>query len=65
MIPTTPWDAMWKGTTEWFGIAEGDEMNKVLPMHQNFPATSLYGKSELFVADEIAGGSSSGQTLFT
>ena len=56
---------MWKGTTEWFGIAEGDEMNKVLPMHHNFPATSLHGKSELFVTDEIAGGSSSGQTLFT
>lgn len=36
MIPTTPWEAMWKGTAEWFGILEGDEMNKVLPMHQTF-----------------------------
>jgi hypothetical protein len=51
MIPTSPWDAMWKGTAEWFGIAEGDEMDRVLPMHKNFPSNKIYGKSELFVAD--------------
>lgn len=42
---------MWKGTAEWFGIAEGDEMDRVLPMHKNFPSNKIYGKSELFVAD--------------
>lgn len=55
---------MWKGTAEWFGILEGEEMNKVLPMHQNFPVEKLYGKSDLFDADEVASGSS-GQSLFT
>ena len=53
MIPTTPWDAMWKGTAEWFGVTEG-EMDKVLPMHKNFPSSKIYNKSQLFVAD--AGG---------
>lgn len=50
---------MWKGTAEWFGISEGDEMDKVLPMHKNF--ASLYSKSDLFVADESAAG---GESLF-
>jgi uncharacterized protein (DUF1501 family) len=48
MIPTYPWDAMWHGTAEWLGIAPGEEMDKVLPMHKNFPdktypAAELYG----------------------
>jgi uncharacterized protein (DUF1501 family) len=59
MIPTSPWDNMWKGTAEWFGISEGDEMDKVLPMNKNF--ASLYSKSDLFVADESAAG---GESLF-
>lgn len=51
MVPTTPWDAMWKGAAEWFGIpATGPEMEKVLPMHKNFPPELLYGKDDLFVA---------------
>ena len=53
MIPTTPWDAMWKGTAEWFGVSAG-EMEKVLPMHKNFPSSKIYDKSQLFVADEVA-----------
>ena len=49
MIPTNPWDAMWKGTAEWFGIpATGPEMDKVLPMHKNFPQGILYNESDLF-----------------
>jgi len=49
MIPTTPWDAMWKGTAEWFGIpAAGPEMDKVLPMHKNFPQEMLYNQTMLF-----------------
>jgi len=44
MIPTTPWDAMWKATAEWFGIDPNSppnengktEMDIVLPMHRNF-----------------------------
>ena len=50
MIPTTPWDAMWLGVAEWFGVPLGSpEMEKVLPMHSNFPASSLYDASELFL----------------
>jgi hypothetical protein len=37
------------GVAEWFGIPEGAEgMDKVLPMHKNFPPSSLYNKTVLF-----------------
>jgi len=49
MIPTTPWDAMWLGTAEWFGIpANSAAMDKVLPMHKNFPESLLYNETVLF-----------------
>ena len=48
MVPTYPWDAMWKGTAAWFGIEEGPEMGKVLPMHSNFPGKT-YSAAELYV----------------
>jgi uncharacterized protein (DUF1501 family) len=56
MLPTSPWDSMWKGVAEWFGVAEGAEMDKVLPMHTNFPSNRIYGKSELFVVEPAAAG---------
>lgn len=46
MVPTYPWDAMWQGTAEWFGI-EGAEMDIVLPMHKNFPGKT-YNAAELY-----------------
>lgn len=54
MIPTSPWDAMWKGVAEWFGIEPDSwEMDKVLPMHKNFPANILYNETDLFVAPSL------------
>eukprot|EP00984_Skeletonema_dohrnii_P036548 scaffold37625_cov250-Skeletonema_dohrnii-CCMP3373.AAC.1 len=47
MVPTYPWDAMWKGTAEWFGIEDGQEMDKVLPMHKNFPG-KIYNRTDLY-----------------
>merc|ERR1711902_6085 len=49
IIPTYPWDAMWKGAAEWFGVTASD-MKKVLPMHENFPPDLLYGRDDLFTA---------------
>lgn len=51
MIPEHPWDSMWYGTAEWFGIdVEGDEIDKVLPMNKNFPSEKLYREAELYKA---------------
>jgi uncharacterized protein (DUF1501 family) len=47
MIPTSPWDLMWKPVAEWFGIpANGPAMKKVLPLHENF--ANLPGKDDFF-----------------
>ena len=49
MVPKFPWDAMWLGVCEWFGIpATGEAMDKILPMHKNFPSELLYNKDDLF-----------------
>jgi len=51
IIPTHPWDAMWKGAAEWFGVSS-DDMDKVLPMHKQFPPELLYGERDLFVTNQ-------------
>jgi len=50
IIPTTPWDAMWQGAAEWFGIPPNSPgIDKVLPMHMNFPdLVDSYHESDLF-----------------
>ena len=48
VVPQFPWDAMWYGTAGWFGVPEGPDMEKVLPMHTNFPSELLYDKEQLF-----------------
>ena len=49
MIPTTPWDAMWLGVAQWFGVPQDSvAMDKVLPMHKNFPNETLFDKTKLF-----------------
>ena len=55
MIPTSPWDAMWLGVAQWFGIpydktegAANAEMETILPMHKNFPKNILYDMDALF-----------------
>jgi uncharacterized protein (DUF1501 family) len=50
MIPTYPWDAMWRGTAEWFGITNATDMQKVLPMLDNFPSDKTYSAAELYEA---------------
>ena len=65
MIPTTPWDATWKGTAEWFGIpATGPGMNKILPMHQNFPSSSLFSEADLFNPPAVASAPAASSQLF-
>lgn len=48
MVPTFPWDAMWRGTAEWFGITDEADLHKVLPMLANFPSDKTYSAAELY-----------------
>lgn len=59
IIPTTPWDSMLHSVAEWFGVpANSAEMDKVLPMHKNFPLEKIFGKDDLFVCTGVNCGES-------
>ena len=48
MIPIYPWDSMLYSVAEWMDVEPGEEMRKVLPMHENFPASTLYGADVMY-----------------
>lgn len=52
VIPTTPYDAMWNGVVEWFGITDNDDMDEILPNKSTFPPNDLFTAQELY--DNIA-----------
>ena len=47
IIPTTPWDAPFKGIASWLGVEEVD-LPKVCVNCQNFPSSSLFSADDLF-----------------
>jgi len=48
LIPTMPWEGLWLGVAEWFGV-EPEQMETVLPNLGAF-SQNIYGKSELYAA---------------
>ncbi len=46
-IPTTPWEGMWYGLAQWFGVDDA-RMADVVPNAGNFPDTALHSADELF-----------------
>jgi len=40
IIPTTPWESVWYGLAEWFGVPSSS-MAQVLPNYANFPFQSM------------------------
>ena len=47
VIPTTPWEAVWKGIAEWWGVAN-ETIPSILPNAANFPEETLFSRSTLF-----------------
>jgi uncharacterized protein (DUF1501 family) len=45
MLPTSPWESLWKPLAQWMGVQEG-ELTTVLPNLKNFP--KVYSKADLF-----------------
>jgi len=48
LIPTTPFDSIWNGVAQWFGVTDTNDLNTVLPNRDNFGNTlmnsgDLYG----------------------
>jgi uncharacterized protein (DUF1501 family) len=46
LLPTSPWEAMYQGVLEWFGVP-ASQMATVLPNARNFPAELLFSQAEL------------------
>jgi uncharacterized protein (DUF1501 family) len=46
-IPTTPWEGMWYGLAQWFGV-EDDRIFEVVPNAANFPDSALHSVGEVF-----------------
>lgn len=44
IIPTTPWESVWYGLAEWFGV-DAAAMATVLPNYVNFPLQSMFRAS--------------------
>jgi cullin-associated NEDD8-dissociated protein 1 len=49
LIPSTPFEAVWQGISEWFGVP-ADKMTQVVPNAANFPANQLFDATQLFQA---------------
>jgi uncharacterized protein (DUF1501 family) len=47
LIPELPFEAVWQGIAEWFGVP-ADKMSKVLPNAANFPPEKIFTQAELF-----------------
>mmetsp|Transcript_1494 Transcript_1494/g.3130 ORF Transcript_1494/g.3130 Transcript_1494/m.3130 type:complete len:1117 (-) Transcript_1494:133-3483(-) len=48
VIPKLPWEAMWNGIAEWFGVNKTAELDEVLPNRNTFPG-DLLTSSDLFL----------------
>ena len=46
VLPTTPWESIWLGISEWMGVTP-DQIDYVLPNAKNFP-TQLFNQAEMF-----------------
>ena len=48
VIPTTPWESVWNGVAQWYGITDRAALAEVLPHAANFPKSTLFKKAQLF-----------------
>ena len=56
LIPSRPWDSLWYGVTQWFGISHQTDIDYVLPNSQNH-GCSLFTDKDLYTGgtNEIQG----------
>ena len=47
-VPTTPWDSVWNGIANWFGIRDEPSLNYAVPNRDSFNECDLFYDSQLF-----------------
>ena len=50
MIPSTPWESIWNGVAEWYGVDE-EGREAILPMMKNFENSTIFSAAQLFEGD--------------
>jgi cullin-associated NEDD8-dissociated protein 1 len=48
LIPTTPFESVWNGIAEWFGVPGSRIRSEVLPNVDNFPASQIFTRAQMF-----------------
>ena len=48
IIPTTPWESIWSGVAEWYGVEGSDKLASVVPNAKNFGQDVMFSKETLF-----------------
>merc|ERR1711988_1461893 len=48
IIPSTSWESVWTGLSEWMGVENDEDLTKVLPNLKNFQEEKLFRKGVLF-----------------
>jgi len=48
LVPTMPFEAIWNGVLEWYGVQEPGRSGKVLPNIANFPPSKVFKEVDLF-----------------
>jgi uncharacterized protein (DUF1501 family)/uncharacterized protein (DUF1800 family) len=55
MVPTTPWDSVWHGISQWMGINDEETLQKVIPGRQSeIQNNEYFNEDDLFKNDGIA-----------
>ena len=49
VVPKMPWDSLWNGLSQWFGITDSSDLDEVLPNRNKFPPNMLFNCTDLFV----------------
>ena len=53
LIPTTPWEGVWKPLAQWFGVEGDAALRRVLPNLANFGEEHLIRREDLFEASAL------------
>jgi len=48
IIPTKPWEAIWKGIAEWWDLDDPDSLSEILPLASNWNSNELFNKTHLY-----------------
>mmetsp|Transcript_1432 Transcript_1432/g.2263 ORF Transcript_1432/g.2263 Transcript_1432/m.2263 type:complete len:82 (+) Transcript_1432:108-353(+) len=48
LIPETPWDSVFEAVAKWAGITDEEELDKVCPNRDAFPAEMRFNEVSLF-----------------